>query len=166
VSVRVRKRDTVSAQFADWLRTFPLLVHIGAPSAAPEVLAPSDEPAFFDRYFWFRREQQTRTNMLRHMSLLHTVRVQFAVAADLDENVNRFDPLTAYYRQRNTECSFTADGWALEASRHVVDVLAWAACELLAGEPGFFTSLLPWYDRGRWPIGWDGAYPAGRLRVL
>lgn len=159
-------RDTISAQFADWLRTFPLLVHIGTPSDAPEVLAPSDEPAFLDRYFWLRRAAKTRASALRYMPLEHTIRVQLAVAAVLNENVSRFNPITAYYRQRNTECDFTADGWALEAASAATDDLAWAACELLAGEPGFFTSLLPWYNRGRWPIGWEGEYPAGRLRVL
>lgn len=162
----MRKRDTISAQFADWLRTFPLLVRIGTPSDAPEVLAPSDEPAFLDKYFWLGRAAKTRASVLCHVSLEHTIRVQLAVATVLNENVSRFDPLTAYYRQRNTECNFTADGWAVESAGAVTDDLAWAACELLAEKPGFFTSLLPWYDRGRWPIGWDGAYPAGRLRVL
>lgn len=162
----MRERDTISAQFADWLRTFPLLVHIGTPSAAPEVLPPSDEPAFLDTTFWSLRTHETEALALRHMPDAHIDRVFEAVTAVIDEDLGRFDPLIAYYGRFAPDGDETRIEWEREAAGALKRDLAWAACELLAGEPGFFTSLLPWYDRGRWPIGWDGEYPAGRLRVL
>jgi len=78
----------------------------------------------------------------------------------------RFDPLIAYYGQ------FASDGdparieWERKAAHSLKRDLAWAAIEQAIGEPAFFSRLRPWYDRGRWPIGWIGAYPSGHLRVL
>lgn len=31
--------------------------------------------------------------------------------------------------------------------------------------PGFSSSLLPWYEQGHFPCGWQGTYPAGKLFV-
>lgn len=156
-------RETISAQFADWLRTFPLLVHIGTPSDAPEVLAPSDEPAFPDTAFWIDRTLEAEALALEHMPDAHIDAVFEAVATIFKGNHLRFVPLGTYYGRF---AEIPPLDWERDAAEAVVRDLGWAACELLAGEPGFFTSLLPWYDRGRWPIGWDGEYPAGRLRVL
>lgn len=162
----MRERDTISAQFADWLRTFPLLVHIGTPSAAPEVLPPSDEPAFLDTTFWSLRTHETEALALRHMPDAHIDVVFEAVTTVIDADLNRFDPLIVYYGQFAPAGDEARIEWEREAAGALKRDLAWAACELLVEKPGFFTNLLPWYDRGRWPIGWDGEYPAGRLRVL
>jgi hypothetical protein len=44
--------------------------------------------------------------------------------------------------------------------------IAWAAVEAVLGRPGFFSSILPYYRRGRWPCAWSGEYPEGRIVVL
>lgn len=100
------------------------------------------------------------------MSDAHIDRVFDAVTAVINEDLRRFDQLIAYYGRFAPDGDETRIEWERLAAEALKRDLAWAACELLAGAPGFFTNLLPWYDRGRWPIGWDGEYPAGRLRVL
>ena len=44
--------------------------------------------------------------------------------------------------------------------------LAWAAVEAVIEKPGFFSALITFYSAGRWPCGWQGEYPVGRLAVL
>ncbi len=44
--------------------------------------------------------------------------------------------------------------------------LAWAAVEVVIEKPGFFSNLITLYSAGRWPCGWQGEYPVGRLVVL
>ena len=44
--------------------------------------------------------------------------------------------------------------------------LAWAAVEAVIEKPGFFSKLITVYSAGRWPCGWQGEYPVGRLVVL
>ena len=53
-----------------------------------------------------------------------------------------------------------------EAAHAVKRDLAWAAVERSIDQPGFFSTLVARYDQGRWPIGWEGKYPAGHLLVV
>lgn len=44
--------------------------------------------------------------------------------------------------------------------------LCWAYIERKLNEEGFFNSLLEAYQKGYFPVSWDGEYPGGRLVVL
>jgi hypothetical protein len=153
-------------EYAAWLRTFPMLTNIGRPSDSPEVVGPSAEPVYLDAAFWSERTHEAEARARHHLTDPEIDRIIDEVAAVIDEDLRRFDPLVAYYGR------FAPDGdparirWEREAAYSVKRDLAWAAVERVIGEPGFFSSLLPWYERGRWPIGWAGQYPAGHVRVV
>ena len=156
----------VRDDFLPWLRAFPLLTNIGKPGDSPEVIGPSDAPVFLDVAFWSERTHEAEARARRQLTDAEIDGIIDEVAAVIDENLLRFDPLVAYYGQ------FFPDGDAgriedeREAAHSVKRDLAWAATERAIGEPGFFSCLLAWYDRGRWPVGWAGQYPAGHLQVL
>jgi hypothetical protein len=57
-------------------------------------------------------------------------------------------------------------GIALEVMDEIKRDIAWAAVEILINQPKFFTSLLIWYERGRWPCAWKGNYPQGCIVVV
>jgi hypothetical protein len=44
--------------------------------------------------------------------------------------------------------------------------VCWAAVEEVIALPGFFSTLLSYYRRGRWVCSWDGNYPQGRPVVV
>jgi hypothetical protein len=44
--------------------------------------------------------------------------------------------------------------------------VCWAAVEAVIALPGFFSTLLSYYRRGRWVCSWDGNYPQGRPVVV
>lgn len=78
--------------------------------------------------------------------------------------------LDAYYGRPRPETDDTQCG-ADESLRHeLLDAIlrdtAWCAIECVLGEPGFFTRAMDVYREGRWPCGWEGAYPAGGFVVL
>lgn len=137
-------RDDVFA----WLRTFSLLRNIGKPGDSPEVVGPSNAPAYLEVAFWYERTHEAEARVQRHLTDAEIDAVIDEVAAVIDENLLRFDPLVAYYGR------FFPDGDAgriedeREAAHSVKRDLAWAAMERAIGEPGFFSGLLAWYDRG------------------
>jgi len=88
------------------------------------------------------------------------------VAAVVDEDLGRFDPLIAYYARFAPDGDPARIDWERDAAHGVKRDLAWAAIERAIGEPSFFSGLRPWYDRGRLPVGWSGAYPAGHVLVI
>lgn len=153
-------------EYAAWLRAFLMLARIGTPGDAPEVVGPSDEPVFLDAGFWSERTHEAEAAARRHLTDPEIDGIIDAVAAVIDENLRRFDPLVAYYGQFAPDGDPARVDWEREAAHSVKRDLAWAACERATGEPGFFSELLPWYERGRWPVGWAGAYPAGHVRVV
>jgi hypothetical protein len=143
-----------------------MLTCIGQPGDSPEFVGPSDEPVFFDATFWSERTHEAEACARRHLSDPEIDGIIDEVAAVLDEDLLRFNPLITYYGR------FAPDGdparieWEREAAHSVKRDLAWAATERTIGEHGFFCGLLSWYNRGRWPVGWAGQYPAGHVRVL
>lgn len=153
-------------EYAAWLRAFPMLVNIGRPGDSPEVIGPSDEPVILDVSFWSERTHEAESRALGHLSDPEIDGIIDEVAAVIDENLLRFDPLVAYYGR------FAPDGdpdrirCERGAAHGVKRDLAWAATERAIGEPAFFCGLLSWYDRGRWPVGWAGRFPAGHVRVV
>jgi hypothetical protein len=56
---------------------------------------------------------------------------------------------------------------AIDVPDRVLSDVAWAAVEVLLGSPAFFSELLSWHERGRWPCGWRGGVPPkGRIVIL
>jgi hypothetical protein len=153
------------AYFA-WLRAFPLLTHIGKPGNSPEIIRLSDAPVYLDAAFWSERTHEAEARARQHMTDAEIDGIIDEVAAVIDEKLLRFDPLVAYYGR------FFPDGDPRriederEAAHSVKRDLAWVATERAIGDPAFFSGLVAWYDRGRWPVGWVGQYPAGYVRVL
>ncbi len=162
----MNKWRDVRADYLAWLRTFPLLTEIGRPGDTPEIVSPSDAPVYVDVAFGSKRTHEAEARAQKHLTDAEIDSIIDEVAAVIDENLLRFDPLVAYYGR------FFPDGDAgriedeREAAYSVKRDLAWAATERAVGDTGFFSGLLEWYDRGRWPVGWAGKYPAGHIRVL
>jgi hypothetical protein len=156
----------IREDFSQWLRTFPLLTNIGQPGESPEVVKAGAAPVCLDSAFWSERTHETEARARQHLSDTEIDRIFDEVAAVIDEDLRRFDALIAYFAR------FFPDGDPdrIEDERQVAHSvkrdLAWAAIERSIGEVGFFTGLLRWYERGRWPWGWSGEYPAGCVLVL
>jgi hypothetical protein len=156
----------VRGDYFAWLRTFPLLAHIGTPGDSPEIIGPSAAPVYLDVTFWSERTHEAEACAGRQLIDPEIDSIIAQVAAVIDENLSRFDPLVHYYSR------FFPDGDPgriedeREAAHSVKRDLAWAGIEQAIGEPAFFCALLLWYDRGRWPCGWVGQYPDGHVRVL
>jgi hypothetical protein len=143
-----------------------MLTCIGQPSDAPEVVSRSDGPVFLDAALWSERTHEAEAVARRHLTDQEIDGIIDEVAAVIDEDLLRFNPLIAYYGR------FAADGdparieWERDAAHSVKRDLAWSAIERAITEPGFFCGLLPWYERGRWPVGWVGSYPDGHVLVV
>lgn len=156
----------VRDDFFTWLRGFPLLTKIGMPGHSPEIASSSDAPVYLDVPFWSERTHEAEERARRHLTDAEIDTIFGEVAAVVDENLLRFDPLVTYYGRYFPD----GDGDRIEDERQaaysVKRDLAWAATELAIGEPGFFSDLLAWYDRGRWPVGWSGKFPGGHVKVL
>jgi len=158
-------REVRDAFFA-WLRTFPLQINIGKLGDSAEVIGPTDAPVYLDVAFWSERTHEAESRARKHLTDAEIDRIIDEVAAVIDENLLRFDPLVAYYGRFFPDGDPGRINDEREAAHSVKRDLAWAAMERAVGEPGFFSDLLVWYDRGRWPVGWAGKYPAGHVRVL
>jgi hypothetical protein len=162
----VNRWPDIRTEYGTWLRVFPMVVRIGTPGDTPEVVSPSNEPMFLDAAFWSERTHETEAVVRRHLTDPQIDAIIDEVAAVIDEDLLRFDPLVAYYGRFAPAGDPTRIQWEREAAHSIKRDLAWAACERAVGEPGFFCGLLPWYDRGRWPVGWVGQYPAGHAQVV
>ncbi|HEY3966676.1 MAG TPA: hypothetical protein VGM05_19090 [Planctomycetaceae bacterium] len=156
----------IPEDYFKWLRTFPLVANIGQVSSCPEVIPPQDAPVYLDSRFWSERTHELESIAKQHLSDADIDALFDDVAAVIDEDLRRFDPLIAYFAR------FFPDGDAgrIEDERDVAHCvkrdLAWAAVEKQIEVQGFFGQLLVWYDKGRWPCRWEGKYPAGHLLVL
>lgn len=153
----------VRDEFCAWLRRFPLMTSIGQP--AGDVL-PDDGPYYQDTGFWATRTHEVERIARRHLADAEIDRIFREVAGVIDEDLGRFDPLVAYYGRYFPDGDDDREEDEMEAAHAVKRDLAWAAVERAIEEPGFFSSLVPWYDRGRWPVGWEGKFPAGHLLVV
>jgi hypothetical protein len=162
----LNKWREVRNDFFAWLRAIPLLTNIGKPADSPEVVGPSSAPVYLDVTFWSERTHEAEARAQRHLTDAEIDTIIDEVGAVIDENLLRFDPLVAYYGRYfpNGDAGRIED--ERQAAHRVKRDLAWAATERAIGEPGFFSDLLAWYDRGRWPVGWAGKFPAGHVRVL
>jgi hypothetical protein len=156
----------IREDYSSWLRTFPLLIDIGKPGKPPQVIAASDAPVYLNVPFWSERTHSVEALAQKQLKDDDIDRIINEVAAVIDEDLLRFDPLIAYFAR------FFPDGdpGRIEDEREVAHCvkrdLAWAAIERVIEQQGFFTQILPWYDKGRWPCSWSGKYPAGHVLVL
>jgi hypothetical protein len=162
----VNRWPAIRAEYAAWLRAFPMLTRSGQPGDSPEVVGPSAEPVFLDAGFWSERTHEAEARARHHLSDPEIDGIIDEVTAVIDEDLLRFNPLVAYYGRFAPDGDPTRIEWEREAAHSVKRDLAWAATERAIGEPDFFCGLLSWYERGRWPVGWVGHYPAGHVRVV
>jgi len=153
-------------EYSHWLRTFPMLAHIGKPADSPEILGPTSEPVYLNVAFWSARTHEAEARARQHLTDPEIDAVIDAVAGVIDEDLLRFDPLIAYYGRYFPDGDPGRIEDERQAAHSVKRDLAWAAIERATGEPGYFSGLLGWYDRGRWPCDWKGTFPVGHLRVL
>ena len=157
---------TTREEFVHWLRSFPLVSNIGQPSELPEVIEAGDAPMHLNSSFWSERTREIEAEARQHLTDPEIDRIFDDVAAIIDEDLRRFDPLLAYYGRSAPDGDPDRIEDERQAAHSVKRDLAWAAVELSIGRIGFFSKLLPWYDRGRWPCSWAGPYPGGYLLVL
>jgi hypothetical protein len=152
--------------YASWLRDFSLMESIGKAGYAVEIIPIADEPVYLNAAFWSERTHELETIARACLSDSEIDFIFDAVAAVIDENLRRFDPLVAYYAGFFS----IGDPQRLDAEREAAHSakrdLAWAAIERVVARPGFFTDLLAWYERGRWPCDWSGDYPDGHVLAL
>ena len=152
--------------YSKWLRAFPLLTNIGQPGTSREIISPRNAPVYGNVPFWSARTHEAEELALVQFKESEIDQIIDDVAAVIDEDLLRFDPLIAYFAR------FFPDGDAgrIEDERNVAHCvkrdLAWAAIERVLKQQGFFTQILKWYDKGRWPCDWAGQYPAGHVLVL
>jgi hypothetical protein len=119
-----------------------------------------------DYGFWSRRTHEAEARAREHLADAELDRIFDEVAGVIDEDLRRFDPLIAYYALYLPDADPDRIGQEREVALSTKRDMAWAAVEHCIGQPGFFAGLLPWYDRGRWPCGWAGKYPAGHVLVV
>lgn len=159
---RMNAWPTIRAEYLAWVRAFPMLTAIAQPGSSLELTRGGDEPVYQDVKFWSARTHEAEARCRRHLTDPEIDAVIDEVAAVIDEDLLRFNPMIAYFARFFPD----GDSGRIEDEREVAHCvkrdLGWAALERAIGEPEFFASLLPVYDRGRWPCGWSGVYPAGR----
>ena len=93
----MNKWGEVRDEFFAWLRTFPLQTNIGKPGDSPEVIGPTDAPVYLDVAFWSERTHEAEARARTHLTDAEIDRIIDEVAAVIDEDLLRFDPLVAYY---------------------------------------------------------------------
>src|SRR5947209_7788513 len=94
---RVNQWSAIRTEYAAWLRAFPLLTCIDQPGDAPEVIGPTHAPVFLDVAFWSERTHEIEARALRRLTDPEIDAIIDEVASVVDENLQRFDPLVAYY---------------------------------------------------------------------
>lgn len=93
-----------------------------------------------------------------------------AVSARIGERV--WAGISAYVERMTTrdpefDSAGVNAGIAIDVLQAVKRDVAWAVVEQQLASEGFFSDLLQWYARGRWPCGWiDGSPPQGRVLVV
>ena len=92
-----------------------------------------------------------------------------SVSKALEKNV--YDGIGDYFeRQRERDEDYDAAGVNSSLYPEVMDSIlrdmCWAAVEHILNEHDFFTMLIEWYRKGRWPCSWDGEYPVGKIVIL
>lgn len=158
--------NQIRDDYSKWLREFPLLRDIGKPGNSPEIITISDRPVYLNVPFWTARTHEAEAIARLQLTDLEIDRIFSEVSIVIDEDLVRFDPLIAYFAR------FFPDGdpCRIDDEREVAQSLkrdlAWAAIERAVEQPGFFSRIVTWYDKGRWPCDWAGEYPTGHVLVL
>ncbi|MBL8891841.1 MAG: hypothetical protein JNL67_17835 [Planctomycetaceae bacterium] len=149
----------------DWLRSFPLLTMFGVPDLRLSPFVTDVFPPALNYAFWSARTHETESLAMRSLSDAEIDSLFDSVAAIIDKDLRRFDPLVACFGKLLPD----GDEDRIEAEREIAHCvkrdLAWAVIEKAIGVNGFFCGLLQWYDQGRWPHDWEGAFPEGHIIV-
>lgn len=157
---------TIREGYSDWLRAFPLMTRIGLPGSEVELIAQGDEAVYRPFEFWSERSHEAEAIARKHLTDLEIDGIFDEITSVIDEDLSRFDPLIAYYGRFFEAGDPVRIDLESDAAADLKRDLAWAAIERSVGNPAFFTSLIPWYAQGRWPVDWSGNYPQGRVMVL
>ncbi len=157
---------TIRPDYLAWVRTFPMLAHVGQPGSSPDLPTSDDRPVHQDIEFWSARTHEAEARARHHLSDSEIDTVFNEVAAAVDDDLRRFDPLVACFARYSPDGDPRRIADERATAHAVKRDLAWAAIERATGEAGFFTTLLPVYNEGRWPCAWSGDYPAGHVLFL
>lgn len=153
-------------KYSHWLREIPMLARLGTVGESPEIVGPSNTPVYLDADFWSLRTHEVESAALKCLDDSEIDAVFDTVASVIDEDLTRFDPLVMYYGLYLSDGDPDRIAIERESAHNIKRDFAWAAIEAVAGQQLFFSSLLEWYSRGRWPCGWAGSYPSGHIVVL
>jgi len=152
--------------FLNRVRALPLLTNIGQSGKSPEIISVNVAPVYLNVPFWSERTHEAEALAREHLSDAEIDGVIDDVAGVIDEDLLRFDPLIAYFARFFPDGDPRRIDDEREVALSVKRDLGWAAIERLIEHQGFFTELLPWYEKGRWPCDWAGKYPTGHVLVL
>jgi hypothetical protein len=156
---------SIDQEMTDWLSNFPLLTKFGKPDEQLTHCVTKVSPPVLNYAFWSARTHEIESIAMRSLSDSEIDSLFNSVAAIIDIDLRRFDPLVQYFGKLLPD----SDESRIEAEREIAHCvkrdLAWAVIEKAIGVNGFFCGLLQWYDQGRWPHDWLGAYPDGHIVV-
>ena len=155
----------IPADMKGWLGSFPLLANIGKPDPALTGLICSELPPVLNDIFWSERTHELESAALQVLSDDSIDGIFDGITAIIDADLGRFNPLVAYFGTFLPDGDETRIQIERDVAHSVKRDLAWAVVERTIGVDGFFSGLLRWYDRGRWPYDWSGDYPAGHVIV-
>ena len=156
---------SIRVEYANWLRSFPLLSSIGQPGDSPELVPVADAPEYLNFSFWSARSHEIESLAREQLADAEIDQIFDEVVAVINEDLRRFDPLIVYFDRFCDDLGTRFDD-EIEMALSVKRDLAWAAIERTIGLPGFFTQLAAWYGKGRWPFNWVGDYPLGHVQVI
>ena len=120
----MNKWPEVRAEYIAWLRRFPMLVRVGTPGDMPEVVGLTDDPVFLDTASWSEQTHAAEAIARHHLSDPEIDGIIDEVAAVIDEDLLRFDPLVAYYGRFAPAGDPARIEWEREAAHSVKRDLA------------------------------------------
>ena len=149
----------------EWLSSFPLLTMLGKPDDRLAPFVTEVSPPVLNYAFWSARTHEIESIAMRSFSDAEIDSIFENVAAIIDKDLRRFDPLVQYFGKLLPDGDEGRIAAEREISHCVKRDLAWAATEKSIGVNGFFCGLLQWYDQGRWPHDWLGVFPDGHVVI-
>jgi hypothetical protein len=111
----------------------------------------------------------TATHRLEDVAVVEISNVRLTevfqrVSAHIGASV--WDALGRYVEQSINNESGEDDAAAIDAIDQIKRDVCWAAIEYILDRHEFFSMLLEWYERGRFPCSWSGTVESGRLVVV
>jgi hypothetical protein len=155
------------------LKDIPWLVYAGEPY--PSAIVVNDFVEGLDRWNEAMMEVWGKRTQALEEKAQHAIGdaaidyifddISQTIQDDLYQGIEQY-----LYRQSQRHVNFDEtgvnSGVAVEVMFQIKRDMAWMAVEHILGELDFFTSLLLWYEQGRWPCSWSGDYPSGSIVLL